>query len=76
MEARYIRSDNTDYGNTLESTNYFCPNCGKKKIWEEIGDGDVYVGTALYCTSCKFVFTMPNRGICKQVLLIKKEDNE
>lgn len=39
-------------------TDYFCPNCGSKNVWEEDSEGDFYVGPSLVCTKCRCQFTM------------------
>lgn len=63
MKIRNFRSDNTHYDTILKSTEYYCPNCGKQEIFEELGDGDYYQGPSLYCHKCNFMFAMPSRGI-------------
>lgn len=33
-------------------SDYFCPNCGKKTVYDERDGGDYYVGCTYLCTSC------------------------
>lgn len=35
----------------VESTEYYCMNCGKQSVWEDDCD-DYYQGTGLHCVSC------------------------
>jgi transcription elongation factor Elf1 len=42
----------------LPST-YFCPNCGKQKVYVESGDGDYYEGATHICVACKSRFSIP-----------------
>ena len=42
---------------TWERTDWFCPHCGKKALYEEQGRGDYYAGQSVVCISC-------NREMC------------
>lgn len=53
----------------FESTEYFCPSCGKQTVWVETGDGDFYVGPTHLCTSCSSEFELPS-GVCR----VNKDD--
>ena len=47
------------YVEEYELTDYYCPNCGLKNVWEEEGsEGDYYTGPHLLCTKCRVQFTM------------------
>lgn len=46
------------YIDDYKLTEFFCPNCGKKSVWEEGSYGDYYVGPGMICTSCKSSFTL------------------
>lgn len=35
----------------------FCPQCGRKTVWVEQGDGDYYVGPNHVCQECGINFT-------------------
>ena len=59
MEVRTYRDDGTHYGDEIEKTDYFCPNCGVQNVYEEMNDGDYYMGATLYCLSCHHDFCMP-----------------
>ena len=40
-------------------TDWHCPNCGEKAVWDEHGEGDYYQGTTHICRSCGCSFTLP-----------------
>ena len=40
------------YIENYEKSDLYCPNCGKKEVWEEQGEGDYYLGPNYYCISC------------------------
>lgn len=44
---------------SFHSTEMYCPECGKKDVWQEDGSGDYYEGSAFVCIDCKTVFYMP-----------------
>ncbi|MGZ3796485.1 MAG: hypothetical protein ACXVB1_08975 [Pseudobdellovibrionaceae bacterium] len=60
------------YWENYEKTEYFCPNCGAKDVWEEQGDGDYYVGADLICSNCGAGFTMQGPNISKEQNMILK----
>lgn len=31
---------------------FYCPSCGSKEVWEQQGEGDYYMGVNYVCTSC------------------------
>jgi len=41
---------------TVEKTDCFCINCGKRDVVKDIQDGDYYAGPMYYCKSCEFEF--------------------
>ena len=41
----------------------FCPHCGVKNIFKEKGEGDYHCGSNHLCSSCGFMFTMPNQKV-------------
>lgn len=47
----------------VQKTDYFCPNCGEKTVYQSLGEGDYYEGPAHYCRACSFQFTMPGGSI-------------
>ena len=51
------------YFQEYEKSELYCPNCGKKEVWEEQGFGDYYKGNKYVCTDCGFMFTMPSGNI-------------
>lgn len=70
----------------FESTEYFCPSCGKQTVWVETGEGDYYVGPSYYCTSCCAMFNLsggpisvnrddmaPYRGVVEQLRKVELE---
>jgi hypothetical protein len=48
------------YQESWETTEYFCPNCGRRDVWHETSGGDYYVGELHLCRSCKHGFHLPN----------------
>lgn len=40
-------------------TELYCPNCGKRDVWVEDGDGDYYAGPDYGCKACNHCFNMP-----------------
>ncbi len=53
------------YNEKWVTTDYFCPNCGKKSVWVEDDPGDYHQGPSYLCTACAHDFTMPS-GPCDQ----------
>lgn len=51
------------YFEEYEKSDLYCPNCGENEVWEEMGDGDYYVGNDHACVGCGFIFTMPTGRI-------------
>lgn len=41
-------------------TEYYCPNCGEKSVFNEDGDGDYYLGVQFLCVSCDHTFYLPS----------------
>lgn len=55
-----------DYGTHKNSeiftlTDYFCPHCGVKNVWEG-SDADFYAGVDYLCRSCNGRFEHPQDG--------------
>lgn len=50
------------YVKEYKHTQWHCPRCGKKTVWEDQDIGDYYEGSDLCCTSCYNRFTMPSHG--------------
>lgn len=48
------------YVERWEKCDYFCPNCGKKEVWEEQGGGDYYAGVDYVCVACDHFFYLPS----------------
>lgn len=46
------------YFDEFEKTEYFCPQCGAKEVWQEQGAGDYYVGEDWICTACSSIWKM------------------
>jgi predicted RNA-binding Zn-ribbon protein involved in translation (DUF1610 family) len=61
------------YDERWATTDYHCPACGEKKVWENQSGGDYYVGTQLICTACSFSFYMP---AAKQIEGQNPDDND
>jgi len=60
------------YWDEFEKTDYFCPECGAKDVWEEAGPGDYYVGADFVCISCGSDWTMQGPGVSKEQNMIGK----
>ena len=43
-------------------TQYYCPNCGKQEVWNEVGEGDYYLGSDYVCTECNFLLHLDSSG--------------
>jgi len=43
-----------------ESTDYFCPICGQRKVWARRDGGDYYVGEKYLCSVCGDSWDWPN----------------
>lgn len=51
-------SENVVMSDQVESTDFFCRECGAKSLLVETGGGDYYVGPVYYCDACNERFTM------------------
>lgn len=40
----------------VEQTSYYCPHCGARGLYREVGDGDHDKGSAFYCFCCRYQF--------------------
>lgn len=69
MKVIQYKSSSIEYSIEVEKTKYYCPNCGKKKVYEQTGEGDFYEGTSLHCIECKFSFSMPSRSIDNNITI-------
>lgn len=49
---------------SYERTDFYCPNCGERKVWCETGEGDYYIGVPFLCVGCDNLFYIPT-GPCK-----------
>lgn len=45
----------------------FCPGCGVKEVYVEIGEGDYYEGPHHYCKNCNTSFTLPSCGVDENI---------
>lgn len=41
-------------------TDYFCPSCGKKSVWNNCDGGDYYQGETFACVSCDAEWNWPS----------------
>jgi len=48
------------YQERWEDGEYFCPGCGAREVWEEMGEGDYYQGPEFLCLACGASFWMPS----------------
>lgn len=58
----HTRHDKSTYQETFNLTDWFCPGCGKKTVWEEEGEGDYYCGPEIICASCGTTMQHPLRA--------------
>ena len=40
------------YSEVWEPLEIYCPECGKQRVWREMGEGDYYVGPSYLCAGC------------------------
>ena len=69
METIYFREDGSQYGDDIEKTDIFCPNCGKQNIWVAVGEGDYYEGPTHYCLDCRYHFGLLGYGVDDKVII-------
>ena len=69
--VKIYRKYSSYYG--VETTDYFCPKCGVKDVYRDIGEGDYYSGPDHICKSCKSVFHLPH-GVSIDDRIIFRED--
>jgi hypothetical protein len=50
------------YDEDWEATEFFCPFCGKKRVWSDSGPGDYYMGPLRLCLACGVSFSGPDGG--------------
>lgn len=64
MEVRvpFERGDKSVTYHTFVLTDWFCPACGKKTVWEEDDEGDYYCGPEIVCSSCGATMQWPSIG--------------
>lgn len=47
------------YEETWETTDVYCPDCGKQSVWHDCGGGDYYVDEEHICIACAYTFHLP-----------------
>lgn len=60
------------YWNNFEKSEYYCPNCGTKEVWQEQGSGDYYLGEEWLCTNCNHGWTMQGPYTVKEINVMGK----
>lgn len=63
--SRPGRTESHRYTESWATTQWHCPSCGQKQVWENQGGGDYYVGCKLICIACAFSFYMPSARAIK-----------
>lgn len=53
-----FNGENEILSDIVKRTDYFCYQCGKQTVVEEIGDVNYYFDPSYYCDSCNSRFTM------------------
>lgn len=48
------------YKETWKKTEYFCPCCGTKAVWQRPDGGDYYQGETFLCVDCETQWNWPN----------------
>lgn len=62
------------YTEEWEITEWHCPKCAAKAVWENQGGGDYYIGTQLICVGCGFSWHMPSAGPIEDHGLMTESD--
>jgi hypothetical protein len=70
-----IKHSNGGY-TELEATDYYCPNCGEKKVAVEKGEGDYYVGPEFYCLKCEVSFNLLGVGPINHLTKLEKIEKQ
>lgn len=60
MKVIEIINDTKTEETEVKKTDYFCPACGVKDVYEKDEDGDFYEGPDFLCNTCKAKFTLPS----------------
>ena len=47
------------YEHPYVKTELCCPHCGRKDVWEGVGQADYYTGTPFLCIYCAGEFCLP-----------------
>lgn len=48
---------------------FFCPACGGRPVWAQVGEGDYYLGVTHICLACGADFYLPTgAGVRKDAL--------
>jgi transcription elongation factor Elf1 len=55
-----------------DSTDYYCPHCGKRWVTVEKGEGDYYVGPTHFCEFCGSRFAMPYLRDPEEIAAVKE----
>jgi hypothetical protein len=62
-ESRRIQFEVIKFGRVRterwEETNYYCPGCAAKTVYELLGSDDYYLGPDYLCRACGAYFNMP-----------------
>ena len=61
VKVPFTRGDQSIYWETFQLTDWFCPVCGKKTVWQECSEGDYYAGPHIVCSSCGGTMQWPER---------------
>jgi rRNA maturation protein Nop10 len=61
--------DGSAYYESYTLSDWYCPSCGKKSVWEENGEGDYYRGPNFICSSC-------GGSMCFPEMFDPKDDGE
>lgn len=62
MEYVYIPMDPPAHRERWRRTDYYCPICGTRAVWEEEGAGDYYAGPSILCIACGGSMQHPSEG--------------
>jgi hypothetical protein len=78
VEIAYRRQSDGSVSHTIseqwKETDYFCPCCGSKSVWNRTDSSDYYVGEEFMCIKCEADWNWPSEPSKSGVF--SKEQNE
>ena len=62
------------YQESWEKTNYFCPCCAAKNVWNRCDGGDYYQGEQFMCTACGVDWNWPSEPSVSNSILYPQDE--